>query len=729
MIFGTILELKIFTFTMMTVFVITTASAFAYQNEIFAAIDERPDAIAQWDDYSTFTTTGTATVRVVDHYMNMDSNRVETLTVAVYTEKNEDNPELAVIVTETGTDTGIFEGNVFFSEVKESAKNTLQVTDGETVSVEYMYSSIPDSGEVDIGVGQDKTIQNNPESPVTHSTERLVKDRPNAYSEWGADNYASIDTAIARVADPFMNAEPNKVETLTARIVVADNYDDGIKITLTETGMNTGIFETTISFTETGESSGNMIRVADGDDVSLDYMYSEVPDSDKREDMIEVGDETTIDNSQNADSISDTSDFGATVHLDKKVYSWTDKVYITVTSPFHNFDRNAVEEIGATQPYTIRMHTSSSDIDSYKLVETGPNTGVFTGEVTLTGFLHDADGSGLHGHLPYEDTTPMTSGNGPVDGFLENTNNDAISVQFDYSEDVTIVGYAEIQWTMGKTEWLKASYPDSATGVIRIVDPDMNWDPKAVDNFDVDVWSDSDAGGIDLTVTETNQNTGIFEGTVFFTTTDDSSGHRLLVAEGDTITAEYEDNTLPNPYTPQDELDISDTSIIRNTGVPSPYKQMQNGILVEHVTCNGALEKLYKSDGSPACVKPSSVAKLIQRGWTDNAADIVSTVNSQKQIIVQSESHAYDDLCGFPVTDEMRLKAIHDNSYRFTKEGISYFELYPGNFTHTTLAENYLPDDPHLNYWFELENGNQVYFRIGACDVDGSDTTRFEVRR
>jgi hypothetical protein len=58
----------------------------------------------------------------------------------------------------------------------------------------------------------------------------------------------------------------------------------------------------------------------------------------------------------------------------------------------------------------------------------------------------------------------------------------------------------------------------------------MNLNPEAVDNFDVDVWSDSDAGGIDLTVTETNEATGIFEGTVFFTTANDSSGHRLRVS-------------------------------------------------------------------------------------------------------------------------------------------------------------------------------------------------------
>ena len=49
--------------------------------------------------------------------------------------------------------------------------------------------------------------------------------------------------------------------------------------------------------------------------------------------------------------------------------------------------------------------------------------------------------------------------------------------------------------------------------------------------------------------------------------TDESSGHRLRVAEGDTVTAEYEDNTLPDPYTTADELDITATSLI-GTVVP-----------------------------------------------------------------------------------------------------------------------------------------------------------------
>ena len=49
---------------------------------------------------------------------------------------------------------------------------------------------------------------------------------------------------------------------------------------------------------------------------------------------------------------------------------------------------------------------------------------------------------------------------------------------------------------------------------------------------------------------------------------------------------------------------------------PPPLKQISDGIMPENVTCTEGLEIIQKaSNGLPACVKPSSVEKLIQRGW------------------------------------------------------------------------------------------------------------------
>ncbi len=320
-----------------------------------------------------------------------------------------------------------------------------------------------------------------------------------------------------------------------------------------ETGDSTGIFQIVIEIPN--ELDGD--KLERGEEIVLEYSDWGPSGSDF------VGDED-----EDVNLTLFTSNFGATVELDQKVYTWTDKVYITIVAPDHNFDSNLVDEIGNSDEDPLKVSTRGNDLDKYKLVETGTDTGIFTGEVILTGFTHDSDGDTTTGNSNGDDVvTQASTGSGPTDGLLSADDDDGITVSFEFSEDETIVGSALIRWNIGEVQWLEASYPASGTGVVRVIDPDMNLNPEAVDNFNADVWSDSDAGGIDLTVTETNEATGIFEGTVFFTTTDESSGHRLRVAEGDTVTAEYEDNTLPNPYTTADELDISATSLI-GTVVP-----------------------------------------------------------------------------------------------------------------------------------------------------------------
>ncbi len=318
---------------------------------------------------------------------------------------------------------------------------------------------------------------------------------------------------------------------------------------LRETGDSTGIFQVVIEIPDTLD--GELLDR--GEQIDLEYT-----------DWGPAGADYVGQEDEDIGLTVYTSNFGATIELDQKVYTWTDKVYITIVAPDHNFDSGLVDEIGSSSGDPIKVATRGNELTNYKLVESGADTGIFIGEVTLGGFAHDADGDGT------ADITAISggsSGSGPTEGKLATTDNDGLTVSFEFSEDETVVGSALIRWNIGEVQFLEASYPASGTGVVRIIDADMNLNPEAIDNFAVDAWSDSDAGGIDLTVTETNEATGIFEGTVFFTTANDSSGHRLRVAEGDTVTAEYEDNTLPDPYTTADELDITATTLI-GTVVP-----------------------------------------------------------------------------------------------------------------------------------------------------------------
>jgi len=355
---------------------------------------------------------------------------------------------------------------------------------------------------------------------------------------------------IMTLIEPDFDLDNDQAETYDLDLIEWDS--DAATVTMGDADNNAAAFDPEpFNFRETGDSTGIFQIVVEipqkldgetlnrGEEAVLEYSDWGPSGSDF------VGDED-----QDVNLTIFTSNFGATVELDQKVYTWTDKVYITIVAPDHNFDSNLIDDIGNTDVDPIKVSTRSDKLDNYKLVETGTDTGIFTGEVILTGFTHDADGDTRTGDANGNDVVSKApSGNGPTDGLLPADDDDGLTVSFEFSEDETVVGSALIRWNIGETQWLEASYPASGTGVVRVIDPDMNLNPEAVDNFNIDLWSDSDAGGIDLTVTETNEATGIFEGTVFFTVTDESSGHRLRVAEGDTVTASYADNTLPAPYT------------------------------------------------------------------------------------------------------------------------------------------------------------------------------------
>lgn len=276
------------------------------------------------------------------------------------------------------------------------------------------------------------------------------------------------------------------------------------------------------------------------------------------------------------------SDFGATVELDQKLYTWTDKVYITVVAPDHSLNKDVPTSIGQQPDQKITISTSKGEIHNYKLIETGKNTGIFTGEICLTGFK---------GHISkeYDGVEGITEGSdsGPNDGKIACSNDDYLSVSFTTRYD-TVIGSALIRWNIGEIQWLEPSYSRESMGSVRVIDPDMNMNPNEIEEFKIRVWSDSDVKGLWLTVRETGKASGIFDGQVKLSAkkTDDC----LMVQDGDTITAEYKDKTLPDPYTLKDELKITATSIIGSILPPFERISIKNynltdedGVVVKNI--------------------------------------------------------------------------------------------------------------------------------------------------
>jgi hypothetical protein len=221
-----------------------------------------------------------------------------------------------------------------------------------------------------------------------------------------------------------------------------------------------------------------------------------------------------------------------------------------VVAPSWNANRYGIDSIGTQDGHLIKIYTSEHSLEPYKLTETEPSSGIFTGEVTLTGFLHDVDDDGN------PDTNPRTIGSGPTNGFLEVERDGGLTISFEFADGVVLTHSTMISWNIGQIIFDKPIFLVGETAKIRVIDPDMNLNPEAVDRIEVQVSSDSDVAGILADAIETEDDSGLFEALVSFTQNSVSSGNRLFAIPSDSIYAKYEDNTLPSPYSIQDDLDI-----------------------------------------------------------------------------------------------------------------------------------------------------------------------------
>ena len=246
-----------------------------------------------------------------------------------------------------------------------------------------------------------------------------------------------------------------------------------------------------------------------------------------------------------AESVPDYDDPFAPIFTDKSVYSWTDKIIISVIAPSWNSNPNQIDSIGESESHPIKISSGENFLKPYRLTETSSNSGIFSGEIILTGFLHDVDGDGIF------DTNPKTTGNGPTNGFLESDRYDSISISFEFADGVVLVESIPVNWNYGTIQFSQDVFLTNDSIQIRVIDSDLNLNPEIIDTVLVEVFSDSDVGGLIITAIETSERSGDFIST-FSLSQSTSSGNRLYAIPGDTITAKYNDHTLPKPFSKSD---------------------------------------------------------------------------------------------------------------------------------------------------------------------------------
>lgn len=85
-----------------------------------------------------------AAVTVTDHAMNMHPNAIEYVWISVHSDSDPDLTGQRMPLFETGLDSGTFEGEIVFVASPPSGRGFLHVSNGDTITVKYVATKLPD---------------------------------------------------------------------------------------------------------------------------------------------------------------------------------------------------------------------------------------------------------------------------------------------------------------------------------------------------------------------------------------------------------------------------------------------------------------------------------------------------------------------------------------------------------------------------------------------------------
>jgi hypothetical protein len=403
------------------------------------------------------------------------------------------------------------------------------------------------------------------------------------------DVYVMGSDMVITVTDPDLNLDSATCESYAMSLIQWDSDDDSNELlatstaantsttfssnpsSLEETGCDTGVFQTVTTLPKSTIGSGDGVDF--GESVTLTYKD------------VGISGESNVDGDKaDIEAYFSISNFGALVELDKALYNWTDTVYVTITAPDHNNNSAAEETIGTSSlPIQVtsragKMCTTAQGSAYAVAAETGPDTGVFEMEVALTGY---SLATATINPQATANTSTCSASSSTGHDLIMAGQTDGVSVSYEYTDSVVVVASASVAFNISEASFDTSSASAGGSAVMTVTDADVNTNSAIINTLTAAIFSDSDNGGFTLTLNETDEDTGVFEGTVFFTSTDATSGSSLRVSEGDTVTAEYSDTTLPEPYTDSDSLTVASTLTIGTAFPPLERAPAANARVVD----------------------------------------------------------------------------------------------------------------------------------------------------
>ncbi|MFB5620847.1 MAG: hypothetical protein ACE5RC_06940 [Nitrosopumilus sp.] len=161
---------------------------------------------------------------------------------------------------------------------------------------------------------------------------------------------------------------------------------------------------------------------------------------------------------------------------------------------------------------------------------------------------------------------------------------------------------------------------------------------------------------------------------------------------------------------------------IKNPEVPVTLQVFFDGDLVEiaqtPASSDGAFSYQIKTAG-PQWQQSGvyTVAAFYDSGKSEKDFGFSTYYNGkQTKYFTKMYSNNYEELCGYPVTQEMQKTFLESWKSR-PDDKDSFLTIRQGVFSHVERSQ-YLTAIPILHYWYDLKDGKQTYFGMEACSLD-----------
>ncbi len=148
-----------------------------------------------------------------------------------------------------------------------------------------------------------------------------------------------------------------------------------------------------------------------------------------------------------------------------------------------------------------------------------------------------------------------------------------------------------------------------------------------------------------------------------------------------------------------------------------PLKQLKSGITIDDIQCRKSMILILKYDGSPACVKPESIPKLIERGWAKSGIkEHQPPINTKNKVVTPRPELEH-------LKDESVVEAFYSQYGKVTEsERIDHLSFSAGNGNDFLVRMNLYFDEnyelTHKRLYCYHDNGVFQY-EIAQEDILG----------